>query len=502
MTHRVRSLLALLPLLLWLSAVQAQSPAATSARTQLNPQPPAAGLVLTGELDGADHQTYRELAFEVPEGVTRLRVTFDYDRSQGTVIDLGVRDPLRLRGFSGGNKAGFEIAEFYATASYLPGPLIAGTWQLILGIPNHRPGVMTAFRAEVVFDRVTGRALSNAPRWYRGDFHAHSGHSDGSCLSLSDARTPCPVYRTAEAAVAQGLDFVSLTEHNTVSHRQALAELQGVFDRLLLIAGMELTTFKGHANLFGPISYVDFRTSAQDMNRSAALVRDSGGVFSINHPGLPSDERCMGCGWTASIDPGLIDAVEIVNGGALRAGGGLVDSSLSGIPFWESLLNAGHRVTAIGGSDNHDPLLAAGEASAIGRPTTVVYSASLSEAAILQGVRSGRVFVDVEGTKDRMIDLMAATGSAETKMGDWIQAATGTEVKVRVLVRHVSGTSLLVIRNGATTVVPLGSVDTEEVEILHEFVSDGKPGWIRAEVRDGDDRHLLISNPIYLNPNR
>ena len=479
-------------LCLWLCAALAPAPAQTQAR------PP--DRVLSGELTAADHQTFHELAFEVPAGVTRLRIDFDYDRSQGTVIDLGVRDPQRLRGWSGGNKDSFELAESDATPSYLAGPIPAGTWHLLLGIPNHRAQVITRYRAAVYFGVESDAVLIDAPGWYRGDFHAHSGHSDGYCFTQSGAKGPCPIYRTVEAAAARRLDFVSLTEHNTVSHRQGLTELQGVFDRVLLIAGMELTTFKGHANLFGPLGYPDFPGAAQDMSRIAALVRESGGLFSINHPGLPSDERCMGCGWTAAMDRRLIDAVEIVNGGAFAAAGGRVDSALSGIPFWESLLDAGHRVTAIGGSDNHDPLKAATEASAVGQPTTVVYASALSQTAILEGVRSGRVFLDVEGTADRMIDLAAEAGSRRVSMGDQLTLPPDTPVLVRIRVRNTPGAFIVLIRNGQETILGQTSAVTDEVELQYSLLSGGERNWFRVEARAEDGNPMLISNPIILEP--
>ncbi|HJV42265.1 MAG TPA: PHP domain-containing protein, partial [Caulobacter sp.] len=62
-------------------------------------------LVLTGEIVGADHQTYKPVTFAVPSGVTRLTVAFDYTgRENRTVVDLGLLDPVRFRGWSGGNK--------------------------------------------------------------------------------------------------------------------------------------------------------------------------------------------------------------------------------------------------------------------------------------------------------------------------------------------------------------------------------------------------------------
>jgi len=87
----------------------------------------APDLVLTGQIVGADHQTYKPVTFDVPAGVTRLTVAFDYTgKDQKTVIDLGLMDPERFRGWSGGNKRSFTVAVEDATMSYLPGPLPAG----------------------------------------------------------------------------------------------------------------------------------------------------------------------------------------------------------------------------------------------------------------------------------------------------------------------------------------------------------------------------------------
>ena len=101
---------------------------------------------------------------------------------------------------------------------------------------------------------------------------------------------PCPVFRTAQAAAARGLDFIAVTDHNTVSQDQALRELQPYFDRLLLIPGMELTTFHGHANLLGVSRPLDFRAvtdDAQGFDRLLAAAERAGGLVAINHPALP-----------------------------------------------------------------------------------------------------------------------------------------------------------------------------------------------------------------------
>ncbi len=97
----------------------------------------APDVVLKGVVTGADNLGYRELPFVVPQGVGRITVTFAYTgHEQHTALDLGLFDPERFRGWSGGDKPGFTLSDTDATPSYLPGPIPAGTWTLILGIPN------------------------------------------------------------------------------------------------------------------------------------------------------------------------------------------------------------------------------------------------------------------------------------------------------------------------------------------------------------------------------
>ena len=195
-------------------------------------------IVLTGTITRADHQTYREVPFRVPAGVTRITVEFSYTgREQHTTIDLGLFDQERFRGWSGGNKHTFTIAVPDATPSYLPGPIRPGVWKLVLGVPNIRQGVRSKFRANIYFShREDAAPVISESGWYRGDFHMHTGHSDGSCKNQSGREVPCPIFKTAEAAVARGLNFIAVTDHNTISQYDGLRELQPYFDRLLFIA--------------------------------------------------------------------------------------------------------------------------------------------------------------------------------------------------------------------------------------------------------------------------
>jgi hypothetical protein len=517
-----------------LCTISAGVPAAGALADTTRPQP---DVVLRGSLSAEDNQTWRLVPFDVPVGTTRITVDFDYTtRDAHTTIDLGLLGPDGFRGqdgfrgWSGGNKRSFTISASDATPSYLPGPLRAGQWNLLLGIPNIRPDTKAEFTAGVRFERAGGDAaavvqsepvLRAEPGWYRGDLHMHTAHSDGSCLSRRQQRVPCPLFLTAKTASERGLDFIAITDHNTVSHADAMRELQPYFDDLLLVPGREITTFQGHANLFGNLALLDFRVGSAevpDWNTLLGNLEHAGGVISINHPVRPSGEQCMGCGWTprGRLDYARMQAVEVVNG--LDA-----DTAFSGVPFWEHLLDEGYQLTALGGSDNHDALRPAVNVSelrqprdsanpsaeslarlrsgsgAIGTPTTVIYADRLSQTGIVAAIRRGRVFIDVAGTRDRSLDLVAIMGKQIAHMGDTLRVSRGARVRFEARVGGVAGGKVEVILDGRR--IPLlrdSHIASASQSFELPWRADGKRHWIRLDVRDGDSHLALIGNPIYL----
>ena len=335
----------------------------------------------------------------------------------------------------------------------------------------------------------------------------HTCHSDGTVANQSGGRrVPGPVYRTVEAAAGKGVDFIAVTDHNAVSHHHSLRELQPYFDRVLLIPGVEITTFNGHAGVLGAVGFVEFRLTSAHLPTVGDLldaVERQHGLFAINHPALPSNEYCMGCGWTAqNVDYSRIPAVEVVNGGAAQAQGGSADGIFSGVPFWEARLNEGHRPTAIGGSDNHKPDVDFEGPVSVGSPTTVVWAENLSERAILDAIRGGRVFVDVEGTRDRMLELTARCGDAVAMMGQGLTAPAGAAIEFTLRVQNLAGARVDVVMDGVRGAALAGArVDSDDATLTFTLPSDGARHWLRVDIRSGDEaaRTLMIGNPIYLN---
>jgi len=459
-------------------------------------------------MTGRDHETYRDLAFQVPAGTARLTVDFTYGGQDAhSVIDLGLRDPVRFRGWSGGSKSRILVEDSRATPGYLPGPLPAGRWALILGVPNMRKGAQAPYVARIWFDPAKSKIqepdqgpVKAGPGWYRGDLHTHSGHSDGKCPSDKGIMVACPVFLTLQAARDKGLDFIALSDHNTTSQNNSLQELAPYFDDLLILPAREITTFQGHANLFGPTGPLDFRLGSREVPDLSSLLdaaEASGGLVSINHPGLPSGEACMGCGWTAATDWSRIPAMEVVNGGSLSTFG--PEGAFSGIKVWESRLNDGFHITAIGGSDNHNAAPGAGVPTSIGVPTTVIHAQDLTPAALLAAIAQGHVFIDVWGHGQIGLEVTAQAGDARAEMGDTLTVASGGRVDIQIRVLGAPSGAKISLAGPASASLEPWAAGLESPYGLKTVTlkATGVRTWLRVDVRGPDGKLLVIGNPIY-----
>jgi hypothetical protein len=476
----------------------------------LHAQSPPPDLVLTGKVFGSQNKSYFEVPFSVPANTHRVSVDFSYTgKDQKTTLDIGIADPERFRGNSGGNKSHFTIGESDATPSYLPGAILPGQWKLLISVPNIRASEESTYRAEIRFnDPLDDQGFSSVPletraRWYRGDLHMHTAHSDGSCASQSGKQVPCPLFFTAQAAAQRGLDFIAITDHNTTSQYEAMRELQPYFDRLLLIPGREITTFWGHFNIFGSTEFNDYRVvpnGGRDVNAIVREARAQGAIASINHAGSPDGESCMGCAWkpTSPIDISLFTGFEVING---------AENLLSSADVWDRELASGVRLTAVGGSDNHHALDLPGNAGAVGSPTTVVAADELSVPAILDGIRRGRVLIALTGSRNKVVDLEArntntnqAANDNWAPMGSIVKAASGDPIAFRVLLSACPRSTVHLFLDGheAPSLGPLSANSSNEM-LPFAWTSDGGRHWVRVEVRDSNGSLILISNPIYIN---
>jgi len=405
---------------------------------------------------------YQLLAFDMPPGLSCLTVSYEYSGAvsaalpagSGNVLDIGCFDPrgsqfLRgegFRGWSGSARREFTISPAEATPGYLPGPIYPGTWHILLGLYHILPEgcdyrlTIVGQPGEVASPAqrgLTAPVLSRKAGWYRGDLHSHTHHSD-AVGSLSDL---------VAAARARGLDFVAVTDHNTVSHLPQLATAGG--DELLLIPGQEITTYYGHTNAWGIQSWQEFRCrDSATMAKIIDAVHAAGGLVSINHP------KDNGPAWEYSPDLPF-DCVEAWQDV-------WASNNHQSLDFWDSLLRRGRRVVAVGGSDKHvAPFTGETSPYDLGTPTTWVYAGELSAAGILGGVQAGHVFIsaDPQGPELYLVADADGDGWYEGTMGDEVVIAAGRPVLLRAQVIGGRGLVLRIVSGEGVESVPVGSDD-------------------------------------------
>lgn len=417
-----------------------------------------ASLKIKGSVGKELAGTYLYLPFEAPEWCRTIEVEYSY-RGSGPgecTVDIGVFEPGPLelveamgsfRGWSGSNKKSFYISDSSATPGYVPGPIKSGTWHVILGLYKI-PEDGCEYEVSIMFSSETKRgsppeasALQPArvekraaAGWVKGDFHAHTLHSDGDS-SISEL---------ASSAKKLGLDFVAVTDHNTHSHLLEMGGRSLLLDGVLVLRGVEVTTYRGHFNVYGVSRTPEFRIqSLTDLLRAVEDVKLRGGVVSVNHP------KPLGPDWDWKV-MGFADLVEVFH--AIWEFNNYVS-----LRKWDDQMRAGHKLGLVGGSDVHH-LKVSGDVLTLGTPTTWVYVDELSEEGLLSGLLRQRVFVS-ESPRGPKAELAVVAGGREVPMGGTV--APG---EAKVLVRIEGGAGHLARLVADTGVIATWNVEKEIFE--------------------------------------
>ncbi|KAM5353889.1 hypothetical protein ACJ41O_000539 [Fusarium nematophilum] len=457
---------------------------------------------LTGHVTQSQIHDWIYVPFEVKPGVTSISVKYTYPKANGTnVLDIGLFDErghqvedaanatAGFRGWSFALLDSFELTPAWTTPSYISGPIAHGTWHIVLGpravasADGFDWNATVTYGYESVTERFSaalaptdlgldGRRRSRVdPQdgevWLRGDFHVHSIYSDGTYL---------PEEQVSNAQL-QNLDFFYFTEHNSHSGNDAW----GVWapEDMLVGRGMEVTSRYGHWQAIGIErgQTIEWRYGPNSTGYAHATeqVRRSGGFVSVNHPYMD----CVECLWNLDHEYRFNDAMEVWNGYAAT------DLNEPALALWQTLLVKGHRMTAIGGSDTHNP------PSMIGKPTTYVKARSLSSASIVEGVKRRRVYIVDSPTME--MDF--------TIRGEGVHAQIGDVVK-KDRVRDTLEACLNTVGLGGLQV----SWVSERGYIRNETMGNGTANtlavkgdlqFLRVEVRNSTGSLIGLTNPIF-----
>jgi hypothetical protein len=446
----------------------------------------------TLDLSGAvpdDQDRHFFVPFDVPAGTVEIQIHHD-DLSDANILDWGLVDETgAFRGWGGGNTEDATVGEQAATRSYLPGPIHAGTWKVVVGKAKIKEtpatfALMVTLRDAATLPPDADRApyqptpaLSTTARWYSGDFHVHSRESGDAEPTLE---------AIAAFAKSRGLDFVEYSDHNTNSQLEFFASVQKNHADLLMIPGVEFTTYWGHANGIGATEYVDDKTelAGNSIGQAVQAFHAQGALFSINHPTLDLGDACIGCAWTQNLAPEQVDAVEVGTGKF----GILTDSAVG---FWDEMLATGRHLPALGGSDDHKAGVNENATqSPIASPTTLVFATELSVSGIMDGIRAGRTVVKLQGPDDPMIELESSVAPT----GDTV---TTRRTHLSAKISGGSGYSAHFVKNG----VPEEDVEvTADLFVLEKDVAapaSGEDRW-RVEALNAEGRLRTVTSHLFI----
>lgn len=441
-----------------------------------------------GTLTHHQEKTHVVHPFDVPAGMVRLELQMAYQPVQLgrylpiNEISISLFSPEGFRGARHNNRdLNVSLSAAAATPGYLAGPIPPGTWQLVIDVHRILPGSVVDYdviiRTSETVTEPPQESIRNIPRrqdiprpgWYRGDFHAHSYHSDASWS----------VGELFDFDKRKRLDFAFLTDHNTTS---GLAEWLAYADELLLtLPGSELTTFHGHALALGLTSWIDWRTTlgpqAPTIETICQSVEAQDGVFVIAHPLSLGSPWCAGCAWQyPTMTPGTARCVEVWNGP--WAGEANNAEALELFYLW---LNQGHRLVATAGTDSHS---AARDHTDLG--FNLIYAAALTQGALLSGLRQGNSYLS-SGPELSVVSI-----DKEGKTYSMGSSLPATSARLEIRWRSCEPADVIrIIHNG---------------DVLQEFDQKAgsatltalTPGWLTTEIRRDSGVLRALSNPVYL----
>jgi len=326
------------------------------------------------------------------------------------------------------------------------------------------------------------------PKTYRGAYHVHSDFSHDSKATLSQ------IINAAERAE---LDFVVITDHNTIKGAQAYAEMDSP-TRPLLIFGTEISTESGHVVGLG---IKEEPPELWEAGKAVAWIHEQGGHSVLAHPVSPKKR------WT-DMNASPVTGIEVFSfpdvyymqpirrlaiKGSLLPPRQFLDSvtetPTDAFRLWDSKLET-QPIAAFGSVDAHlrwkyFSVAPENYLLYMQSVTTYVISKNFEEKSLIEALVAGKSYVAFEARGDATtFTFKAVAGDQEHGLGSTVNSAGNIDFKIEL----PQEAQIRLIRNGSLT---------KSVAASRMSYASSEKGVYRVEVYK-KGKIWIISNPIYV----
>lgn len=351
---------------------------------------------------------------------------------------------------------------------------------------------------------------------YAGLIHVHTAYSDDATGSYAGR---------ARTAAAQGIQFIVVTDHNTLG--PGVADGDGWRDGVLMLTGVESSRAEGHLLAVGMHTAPLSDKTSTDAFLGA--VTGQGGLAVVAHPTHrkwawtgPIDDRIgameildLADQFAASTTAQKLSALATLPVSGPRAYLGMATRPDTALALWDRI-GRRRRIVGLYAPDIHEalelsegvkaPFPPAADIMRLARDHVLTArpltgKVASDRATLLSAIGSGRLYVSLDILGDgRGFDFAASAGPARFEMGS--EAPAGPPYRFEVVIPAAGerlGASIRLLKDGRVIAASGPGITA----LSH---SDARPGVYRVEVtvpatgasRGGRAVTWIYSNPVYV----
>ena len=446
--------------------------------------------------------TNAAIALDGNATANRQKITYTIT---GLNIQPGASIVLRWSDFNiASNDDGLGIDDFFISVGLVPGVMSSGGTTTGGGTGTGGSTTDSISTSTPIFENKV--AIDSSFIHLYGNLHAHSTHSDGRPSSLE------PVNDYEFARMAQGMDFLGISEHNhstaglqiadykkgSVQADSSNGKLNSAGQTFTALHGMEWGTISGggHVLVYGfkdslinwEANNYDIFVQKSDYISLFEKVRNQpGAVAMLAHPNTNDFTGLIGA--YKGVADSAVMSVAIESGPAFSTATTYDNypASLAYINYYRSLLRQGYRVGAHMDQDNHEMTYGTANGNRI-----VVLSKTRTREGILDGVSKMRVYASND-----------YNSSVSFTIGDYILGSSIVSPQPLIgIVNHTDANGEAV----SAIQVYGGKVGGSEATLIHAattnttFVTNDALGetWYYYAVITQMDGNKIVTSPVWV----